>query len=25
MNPKKPRDKRELCYPFIFETSLKCD
>jgi len=25
MNPKKPRDKRELCYPFIFETSFKCD
>lgn len=25
MNPKKPRDKRELCYPFIFETALTCD
>ncbi|MGL4931796.1 MAG: ATP--cob(I)alamin adenosyltransferase [Aeromonas sp.] len=25
MNPKKPSDKRELCYPFIFERSLKCD
>ncbi|MGL5294802.1 MAG: ATP--cob(I)alamin adenosyltransferase [Aeromonas sp.] len=24
-NPKKPKDKRELCYPFIFETSYKCD
>ncbi len=25
MNPKKPRDKRELCYPFIFETQFQCD
>ncbi|PJG58434.1 ATP:cob(I)alamin adenosyltransferase [Aeromonas cavernicola] len=25
MNPKKPSDKRELCYPFIFETRLSCD
>ncbi|MBZ6072832.1 ATP--cob(I)alamin adenosyltransferase [Aeromonas schubertii] len=25
MNPKRPRDKRELCYPFIFETRLQCD
>ena len=24
-NPKKPRDKRELCYPFIFETQFQCD
>ena len=25
MNPKKPRDKREPCYPFIFETQFQCD
>lgn len=25
MNPKRPSDKRELCYPFIFETRYQCD
>lgn len=25
MNPKKPTDKRELCYPFIFERRYHCD
>lgn len=25
MNPKRPRDLRELCYPFIYETKWQCD